>query len=176
MSKPTFASVTKKPCTCGVLEQEANDPDSPIVFDVQMNEYHFEYPSPCAGEDCDTAKAQMMIYHCPFCGGATPPSKRESLFTAPSRKEQRRLCRLFNGLRTLQEVVATIGPPDEDKDQGLTIRLSEKDGQATTTRTFRTLRYTRLSDTADVEVYADPAEDKVQVTLMGKYIGSPTNE
>ena len=72
MSKPTFASVTKKPCTCGFLERQADDPDSPIEFDARMNEYHFEYPSPCADGTCDAAKAQMMIYHCPFCDGEYP--------------------------------------------------------------------------------------------------------
>lgn len=176
MSKPTFPSVTEKPCTCGFLEQQADDPDSPIVFDALLNEYHFEYPNPCTGGDCDAAKAQMMIYHCPFCGGAAPPSKRATLFTTFTRGEQRRLYRLFDGMRTLQEVVAALGPPDEDKERGLTIQQPEKEGQAPTLRCFRTLRYIRLSDTADVEVYADQAEDKVQVTLMGKYIGSPTKE
>ncbi len=172
MSKPTFASVTKQRCTCGFLEEQANDPASPIVFDPRLNEYHFEYPSPCASGNCQAAKAQMMIYHCPFCGGAAPPSKRATLFTTFTPKEQRRLYRLFDGMRTLQEVVAALGPPDEDKERGLTVRRPEKDGHAPTLRSFRTLRYTRLSETADVEVYVDPAEDKVQVMLMGKYIGS----
>jgi hypothetical protein len=174
MSKPTFDSVTEQPCNCGFLEQQADDPASPIVFDARLNEYHFEYPSPCAGGDCATAKAQMMIYHCPFCGGAAPPSKREALFTAFTPEEQRRLYRLFDGMRTLQEVIAALGPPDEDKEQGLTVRRPGQDGQPPSTRSFRTMRYTRLSDTADVEVYADPTEGKVQVMLMGKYIGSPT--
>ena len=70
MAKPTSFSVTSKPCTCGFLECQADDPDSPIVFDARLNEYHFEYASPCSDVGCDSAKAQMMIYHCPFCGGA----------------------------------------------------------------------------------------------------------
>ncbi len=174
MTKPTFASVTEQSCTCGFLEQQAVDPASPIVFDARLNEYHFEYPSPCASTECDAGKAQVMIYHCPFCGGAAPPSQRATLFTTFGPEEQRRLCGLFDGMRTLQEVVAALGPPDEDKERGLTIRRPEKGGQAPTVRSFRTLRYTRPSDTADVDVYADPAEGGVQVVLMGKYIGSPT--
>jgi hypothetical protein len=116
----------------------------------------------------------MMIYHCPFCGGAAPPSKRATLFTTFTPDEQRRLYRLFDGMRTLQEVIAVLGPPDEDKERGLTVQAPERGGQAPTLRRFRTLRYTRLSDTADVEVYADPTEGKVQVMLMGKYIGRAT--
>ena len=72
----TFASVTEQPCACGYLQREADDVASPIVFDATMNEYHFEYPSPCANGACDAAKARMVIYHCPFCGGLAPPSKR----------------------------------------------------------------------------------------------------
>src|SRR5262249_27430515 len=163
MSNPTFASVTKKLCTCGFLEREADDPDSPIVFDARMNEYQFEYPSPCVGGGCEVAKAQMMIYHCPFCGGAAPPSKRASMFTSFSRKEERRLYRLFGGLRTLQEVIEKLGPPEEGLENGLAVQEPEKDGAAPALRTYRTLRYSRLSETAEVQVYAHPGEGKVRV-------------
>src|SRR5262245_13189907 len=176
MAKPTHASVTEAPCTCRYLEHEADDPTSPIVFDAQLNEYHFEYPSPCAGGDCPTAKAQLIIYHCPFCGGAAPESKRDLLFAVIPPEEQRRLHRLFDGMRTLQGVIAALGPPDQDKERGLTFEQPERGAQPPTMRSFRTLQYTRLSETADVEVYADPAEGKVQVMLLGKYIGSPPTE
>ena len=115
-----------------------------------MNEYHFEYPSPCAGGDCDAAKAQMMIYHCPFCGGAAPPSKRATQFTTFTPEEQGRLYRLFGGMRTLPDVVQALGPPDEDKERGLAVEEPEQEGKPPTLRRFRTLRYSRLSDTADV--------------------------
>jgi hypothetical protein len=174
VSKPTFASVTEEPCICGYLDRAADDPASPVVFDAAMNEYHLEFPDPCAGGDCEAAKAFLIIYHCPFCGGAAPESKRAGLFTTFTPNEHRRLNRLFDGMRTLQDVIATLGPPDEDKERGLTVQQPEKDEQAPTLRTFRALRYTRLSDTANVEVYADAVEGKVHVMLMGKYIGSPT--
>lgn len=172
MKKPTFASVTSKPCRCGFLERATGDPDLPIRFDASVGEYHFEFPSPCIGETCPEAKAQLTIYHCPFCGGAAPPSKRETLFTMFSRLEAGRLGRLFDGMRTLDEVVQALGTPDEDKERGMMVREPGNEGKAPTARSHRTLRYTRLSDTADVEVYADPAEGAVKVTLMGKYIGS----
>jgi hypothetical protein len=173
MAKPTHASVTDAPCTCRYLEHAADDPASPIVFDAELNEYNFEYPSPCGDGSCEAGKASLRIYHCPFCGGAAPESKRPALFTTFTPEEQGRLYRLFDGMQTLQDVVEALGPPDEDKERGLTVRVPEQEGKAPTLRRFRTLRYCRLSDTADVEVYADPAEGKVQVTLMGKYIGAP---
>src|SRR5215208_2531223 len=107
----TFASVTEQPCACGYLQREADDVASPIVFDATMNEYHFEYPSPCANGTCDAAKARMVIYHCPFCGGLAPPSKRPLLFRSFSSQEQERLNGLFDGMRTLDGVVRTLRPP-----------------------------------------------------------------
>jgi hypothetical protein len=61
-------------CKCGFLERHAGEPDSPIRFDAQMNEYHFVYPGSMGGE------ARMNIYHCPFCGGRAPKSRRGDLF------------------------------------------------------------------------------------------------
>src|SRR5262245_4848327 len=94
VTKPTFASVTEEPCECGYLSDAANDPDSPIAFDAELNEYNFQYPSPCGGGACEGDKALLRIYHCPFCGGAAPQSKRDLLFTVISAEEQRRLLRL----------------------------------------------------------------------------------
>ena len=76
MAKPTHTSVTEEPCTCGYLERAADDPTLPIVYDAQLNEYHFKYPSPCAEGECEQAKASLMIYHCPFCGGITSECSR----------------------------------------------------------------------------------------------------
>ena len=174
MEKPTFASVTVDPCSCGFLEQAADDPKLPIRFDQSVGEYSFEFPSPCAGDTCPEAKAQLTIYHCPFCGGAAPPSKRETLFTHISDEEAARLYRMFHGMRTLDEVVRAVGPPAEDIPRGVTVREPEKERNAPRLRSYRTLHYTHLSDTADVQVYADPAEGDVHVGLTGKYIGPPT--
>ena len=46
MQKPTFASVTDVPCSCGHMERAAHNPDSPIVFDKDLNEFNFEYALP----------------------------------------------------------------------------------------------------------------------------------
>ena len=105
---------------------------------------NFEFPSPCGGETCPEAKAHLTIYHCPFCGGAAPPSKRETLFTHISDQEAARLYRMFDGMRTLEEVVRAVGPPDDDIERGLTVREPEKEGKPPRLRTYRTLHYTHL--------------------------------
>ena len=102
MAKPTPKSVTEQPCTCGYLQRAADDPDSPIVYDPQLNEYDFEYPSPCGPRECGKASAYLMIYHCPFCGGVAPESKRGRLFAAIPRAEEGRLYGLLRGVKTLE--------------------------------------------------------------------------
>src|ERR1041385_958088 len=95
-----------RPCKCGYLERQSNHPDSPIRFDPELNEYHFVYATKAGGE------AKMMIYHCPFCGGRAPKSRRSELFHRLTREEQRRLCDLTKGMRSVQEVTAAFGEPD----------------------------------------------------------------
>lgn len=58
MYQRTYASVTDVSCECGYLQRSADDPDVPIEFDQETNEFHF-----CKGG------ATLIIYRCPFCGG-----------------------------------------------------------------------------------------------------------
>jgi hypothetical protein len=174
VEKPTFASVTIEPCSCGFLEQAANDPKLPIRFDPSVGEYNFEFTIRRTWKICPDAKAQLRIYHRPFCVGAAPPSKKETLFARISDEEAARLYRMFHGMRTLEKVVRAVGPPDEDIPRGVTVRQPEKEGNAPRLRSYRTLHYTHISHSADVHVYADPADGDVHVALTGKYTGLPT--
>src|SRR6266545_3043282 len=79
------------PCQCESLEREANHPDSPIRFDPKLNEYHFIYRT-STGEE-----AKMMIYHCPFCGGRAPESRRDELFHRLTEAERHRLFNEITG-------------------------------------------------------------------------------
>ena len=172
MAKPTHTSVTEEPCTCGYLERAADDPTLPIVYDAQLNEYHFEYPSPCAEGECEQAKASLMIYHCPFCGGAVPASKRGLLFAVIPPQEERRLYKLLGDIKTLDAATRVLGPPDDDNPHGLTEQRAEREGAPPTVESFRTLRYSGLSDTADVYM-AETRIGGVHFWLQGKYLGPP---
>lgn len=153
--KPTFASVTDIPCTCGVLARCAKDPTLPITWDERLNEFHITYRH---GE----GTCEMMLYHCPFCGGATPPSRRGELFHVVTPAEERRLNDLLSDITTVDDCLRRLGPPDEDR----------ADGMATESRghrvTFRTLRYRNLSVTVDVNVGVR-ADGTVWTSLSGKY-------
>jgi len=172
MAKPTHASVTEEPCTCHYLEHAADDPRSPIVYDVELNEYHFEQPIPHGDESREVGKAVWSIYHCPFCGGAAPKSRRESLFAVISPEEASRLYKLLGRLKTLDEAIRTLGPPDDDDPHGLTEKQPARQGKAPMVESFRTLRYSGLSTTVDVH-FTDTRTGGIHFWLQGKYVGPP---
>jgi hypothetical protein len=166
--KPTFASVTTMPCVCGNLEHFAEDPDAPIIFDVRSHEYQFKYH----GEDGDLTE-MIVIYHCPFCGGAAPKTQRELLFARITHEEETRLAELLEPIKSIADAIATLGPPDYD---GHSIsRTFEKEGQPPQTAFQRHIRYGALSTIADI--WINEREDgKIHWQLQGKPLAEPRSE
>ncbi len=149
-------------CDCGWLESAADDPCVSVVFNRELNEYHLIRSGEFGGE--------MMIYHCPFCGGRAPQSRRNKLFAEISIEEMDRLRILTKDLKTLPDVLSTLGTPDQDIANGYGHMTPEKDGQSNRTEHLRMLRYASISPTADVEVVVYPT-DRVHFMFTGKYVG-----
>src|SRR5262245_4549173 len=103
---------SKGGCSCGSLEEEADDPDSPVEFDRRLHEYHIH----------GSQRRYVILRYCPSCGGAAPPSKRQQLFAHIDDAETSRLRRLTKPLKTLRQVLKTLGRPDRDLDAGMTVR------------------------------------------------------
>lgn len=154
---------TPVPCDCNWLANHADDGRWPIVFDPVVNEYHVTYSTP-------HGLARAIIRHCPWCGGKAPESKRGSLFAKIEPAEQKRLSELVSPLRSLDDVLRTLGPADYDSPTGSSLIAPETDKRGAEHEVFRTLIYERLSGTALVRVYVLPG-DAVRVTFSGKYIG-----
>lgn len=152
--KPTFASVTDIPCTCGFLTRCAKDPSSPITWDERLNEFHITYRH-------EASTGELMVYHCPFCGGATPPSRRGDLFHEVTAEEERRLNDLSAEIKTVADCLQRLGAPDQDLAEGM---ATETDGRR---ETFRTLWYRNLSSTVDV-IFVVQANGNVWSSLSGK--------
>lgn len=150
-------------CKCGFLEREANHPDSPIRFDPKFNEYHFIHCMSTSEE------AKMMIYHCPFCGGRAPKSRRSELFHRLTHAEQTRLCGLTNSLRTVEDVTAAFGEPDIRHPVGMVVTTSERDGKPETTQSYPLMIYTKLSKIADVRITVYPTNN-VGISFQGKAV------
>ncbi len=170
LAKPTSMSVTSKPCRCHYLEQRADDPLSPIVYDPELCEYNFQHSGPHGVVEDGPQDVFIRIYHCPMCGGAAPKSKRELLFATISPQEERRLSKLIAPLKSLDDALRTLGPPSEDYPAGFGTRQPERNGQPPTIEAFRMLRYASLSEVADVNV-AETRTGGIQYWLQGKYLG-----
>jgi hypothetical protein len=152
-------------CKCGFLERSSKDQEMPIKFDPELNEYNFIFTA-ANGEE-----ASMRIYHCPFCGGRAPESKRGELFAKVSKDEISRLSKLTENIHTLEDALRGLGEPDVDDPNGMVVTTPERGGNPETTEVFRVLTYKKLSKTADVFVSVLPNGRVAHISFGGKYIG-----
>jgi hypothetical protein len=129
-----------------------------------MNEYHIEH----GGED---RGGQSILYHCPFCGGAAPPSRRQTFFATITSAETERLTELTGDVKTIADVLARFGEPDDDMDPGTTIYEPAKGDQSPRVASYRTLWYRGLSATVDVRFTDYGPDHGVRMSLSGKYRG-----
>jgi hypothetical protein len=160
-------SVTKVACSCGYLARSAQDPNVPVKFDAELNEYSFEITSPSG------AKISMIIYHCPLCGGVASESKRPELFATVSKKEAARLERITRQLKTVQDIETSLGAPDDDRTYSIASDLPEV-RTPNGTREFgpiRQMTFARLSKTADVQ-FTLFSNNEVAWTFVPKYLAA----
>lgn len=149
-----------EPCGCGWLEREANEPESPIVFEPRMNEYHIQRQD----------SGFLMVYYCPFCGGAAPRSKRDLLFAVITEQERGRLTDLVAEIRTVGDALRILGKPDMDAHSSG--QYPEEDGSPPRVELYRHLLYSHFSDTAIIRLTEMP-DGRVSISFQGKYIGTP---
>jgi hypothetical protein len=165
MPSRTWASVTTVPCTCGHLEDDAADPNSPIRYDPELNEYSIIY----TGDS--ESYVSVLVHHCPFCGGLAPESRRGKLFCAVPDLEYERLGTLAAGVASVEDALRILGTPSSDEPVTLPqwyVPSARRDGQLS--RPIRALTFRGLSDVAEVQVLV--RDDKsTQVIIGAKYIG-----
>ena len=66
-------------CDCHWLERAAHDPDNPIQFDPELNEYNLKA----------SGGHSLRIYHCPFCAGRAPESLQAQNWAISTRRRVR---------------------------------------------------------------------------------------
>jgi hypothetical protein len=165
MSNATWASVTDVACSCNYLVDSAADPNSPIRYDPDINEYSIVFA-------CGEASGSMCIYHCPFCGGRTPESGRGALFAKLPDQESERLAGLTADIKTIEDAWRILGTPELDEPMALPSGYTPPtDRHGRSTSPIRALTYGNFSDVADIQVCELP-DKSVQVTFAPKYVGS----
>ena len=149
-------------CECHLLERMAQEPSVPIAFDAALNEYNIT-----------TAEGgTVRIYHCFFCGGRAPESRRDSLFHHVTEEELQRLSALTKELRTVPALEAAFGKPDRDDPSGYKVTRPERAGSPPSTEIFRMLSYDRLSPVATVDAIVGP-DGALHFTFMPKAVEPP---
>ena len=155
-----MAPKRKDICDCGVLEKASQEPNHPIRWDERLNEYYI----------ANGGSGRMMVYYCPFCGGSTPQSRRASLFAHVTDEEEARIYNLFKGVRTVSDVTARFGPPDEKREFASATRTPSRDGKPERGEIFGGLVYKNLSPVADI-VFQVGDSETVRGTWVQKYVG-----
>ena len=138
--KPNPSSVTTLPCSCGLLAQQAAEPETPLEFDATLGEYQLR---------CSEG-GRLRVFHCPFCGGAAPRSERNNQFALLTWHEIRRLEELTSAIRTPEEAIAIFGSPDEEMERDVTVQTPATPDGPSRVESFRTLLFRRLSETAEI--------------------------
>jgi len=167
MKAGSWASVTDIPCTCGYLEESAGDPNSPIRYDPDLNEYTIICD---LGSD---AQSHTVIYHCPFCGGTVPQSQRDKFFEALTDTEALRLRSLTRGIKSVEDALRILGAPSSDEPVKMPPRYAwPARRENKSLAPVRVLTYSGLSDVADVQILVNN-DQTVEVTIAPKYLGPP---
>jgi hypothetical protein len=103
-----------------------------------------------------------------------PESERDSLFAVVTWEEEGRLRKLFAQVRTAEDALQILGPPDDAIPAAVRPRQPEPAGAVPAAQRFRTLIYSRLSETA--EVHFTERSNGYSVHLYRKYIGPPEQQ
>ena len=164
MNKPHPSSVTDIKCSCGVIESMITRGDGPFVIDEETNEYQLKYRA------CNGANGSLIVYHCPFCGGVAKESKRDKLFHEITKKEEDRLKKMTDGIRTLKQCYDKLGRPDDENDRGSSVIHPASVNNPQKIEYFKVATYYKLSSSVDVWVTEYPG-GQVSITFQGKYKG-----
>jgi hypothetical protein len=150
----------RRKCECGVMQHYVAEPDIPITFDAELNEYHIVYGD-------KPHQGSIIIHCCIFCGGRLPDSRRGELFAKITHAESRRLTALVGGLKSFAEIKATLGEPDFASDHGMGVGSADDGVTQPTFDQYPTMFYENLSPTVKVH-FVDYGVHGVRFSLLGK--------
>ena len=154
------AQSTREPaCKCGWLDRAPDEPDSPLVFNKVLGEFHLLYRGA-------QVSGRIRLRFCPVCGERAPEALRNAILAPLCDAEMQRIEQMADGLRTLDDVRARFGEPDDDRSRGLMLREPTSVGRPPTMRGYRTLRYSGISDKLHVFFYERAG--RIELLMGGK--------
>lgn len=94
------------------------------------------------------------VYHCHFCGGLLPDSRRPIWYPRLSQEERARLQQLVEGITTAEEAIERLGPPDFDAMMGVHESIEGRlVWNEELSNKCRNVEYHNLSEHANIEFY-----------------------
>ena len=81
-----------------------------------------------------------------------------------------RLVELTRNLKSVDQAIRALGRPDRIVAGGLRVRTPPKGRRPPRVQDYRVLIFTKMSDTADVEL-ADGGPEGISFSFCGKYLG-----
>jgi hypothetical protein len=142
------------------MDSFASEPDLPIKFNAELNEYHIVYGD-------SKAQGTLLVSCCISCGGRLPESRRGELFAKITNAESRRLTALVGGLNSFCEIKETFGEPDFASDHGMGVGSPNDGVTQPTFDQYPTMFYENLSQTVDVH-FVNYGIHGVRFSLLGK--------
>lgn len=140
------------------LKELAENPDCQIVFDERVGEYQLKWRSKT--DDGYVVKAYPIKFD-PFTGEPLE-SRRDELFTKPSREEMKRIDAKLSKCHTIKDVIRAFGEPD---------RVWPADGN----REVSQYDFHSKFDTIQLTVQVDD-DGKMKTMFSGKQIKRSVNE
>lgn len=147
-------------CRCGLLPEMAKNPTGPIKFEAQDGEYRLYY------DPQNLSAGYQVMHYCLFCGGRLTRSAPSELWTI-SHDEEARLIQVTSSLKTVADVQAALGPPDDEATGAMRSAIRERVPQET--ELLRVLTYRRLSTIANVMVF-ERMDGSVGFTFLRKAV------
>lgn len=95
-------------CHCGAVKRWAADPNVPVEFDRELNEYSILVEFGQGG------KLRQSVKYCPVCGGRGPLPHRGDRYTEPSAKEELEIEARLKSCNDFDEIIAALGAPDDE--------------------------------------------------------------
>jgi hypothetical protein len=122
-----------------------------VVFEPEMNEYNL-----VIGHN------HWIMEYCFSCGGRLPDSRRGDLFLTPSEADVRAVRNAMDGMKTVAEVIAVLGEPDESVNRPESLPPHPKE-----VVWRRQLRYSRVWPSLDLTILELPSGE-IQYVFSGK--------
>lgn len=90
-------------CSCDILKIWVKDPNFPLEFDAETNEYSIVHGK----------QGKFLISYCPNCGGKLPESRRGTFFEEPDQADVKEVREIMRSVSDIESMRKILGEPSQ---------------------------------------------------------------